>query len=892
MQILKLALENTKSYNEAKFEFTPGTNAIVGANGAGKSTILEAIGFALFDSMNYRQADFVREGAKTATVTVTILSDLDERRYEITRRCGGSNQYYVFDPELNGKICEGKSDVLTFLKEHMQVDPAADLTALFTDAVGVPQGTLTAAFLQAASARKKAFDTLLQVEEYKEAADKLREPGRILRDQIQTMDLSLKEIETRLERLPELQTQVAARAKRLAELEEQQSQYKTQLDTLQVRIEAESAIQKEIILAQEEGRQLTQRLSSLTREIKGAREALSEAEQSQQLVLDNQAGYEAYQQAQNEQTALGKQQQERQKLEVKQNQISQVIARVEMEIEVQSRTLTEIEAAQQLVTDLAEAVQQQEKLEKEQEALERKRIQLTDLQRDLPTLEKRLSQLQHRQNKLETQLAGQADLAEKRQRLNDHLKVQQDRLPQFSHAMGQYQVEAESLKEQVSSLQNVDTAACPVCEQPLSASHRQALMQRNEARLKELRQAYSTTRKEEEEAKTQLEAGQSQLGGLDLQLRQLPRPEELQTVRTEAHECTDHLNRQQSQIETLEGEIPQLERTQKSLEELGNPRQRQALALDKISQREQVNQLLGKLSAKKENESKNRTEVADQLQAFSGLDQAIGSVQETLARSQSAYQAVLAHQQTAASLDLRKQNVITLQEEEESLQSKQVETAERLQNLAGQFNDEAFQALQKEAEDIRTEAVSTQAQSRLLQSDQQRDEAEVGRLQAMEAEQQTIVAQRTKLAYQADSLETIRTYLRQAGPYITRTLIQQVSSGANQIFGDLMQDYSRHLSWDEEYSIQLEVDGRSRHFPQLSGGEQMSAALSVRLALLREMSNIDIAFFDEPTTNLDATRRESLARQILEVKGFQQLFVISHDDTFEQSIENVIRLGE
>ena len=105
-----------------------------------------------------------------------------------------------------------------------------------------------------------------------------------------------------------------------------------------------------------------------------------------------------------------------------------------------------------------------------------------------------------------------------------------------------------------------------------------------------------------------------------------------------------------------------------------------------------------------------------------------------------------------------------------------------------------------------------------------------------------------------------------------------------------MQDYSRHLSWNEDYGISLDVDGRERQFAQLSGGEQMSAALSVRLALLREMSNIDIAFFDEPTTNLDEARRESLARQILEVKGFRQLFVISHDDTFEQSTENVIRV--
>jgi exonuclease SbcC len=125
---------------------------------------------------------------------------------------------------------------------------------------------------------------------------------------------------------------------------------------------------------------------------------------------------------------------------------------------------------------------------------------------------------------------------------------------------------------------------------------------------------------------------------------------------------------------------------------------------------------------------------------------------------------------------------------------------------------------------------------------------------------------------------------------VTRAIVKQISFEAAQIFGELMGDYSRRLHWNEDYGITLEVDGHERQFAQLSGGEQMSAALSVRLALLREMSDIDVAFFDEPTTNLDETRRESLARQILEIKGFRQLFVISHDDTFEQSTENLVRI--
>ena len=139
-------------------------------------------------------------------------------------------------------------------------------------------------------------------------------------------------------------------------------------------------------------------------------------------------------------------------------------------------------------------------------------------------------------------------------------------------------------------------------------------------------------------------------------------------------------------------------------------------------------------------------------------------------------------------------------------------------------------------------------------------------------------------------LEGIGRVLREAGPYITATLIRQVSEDAARIFSELMQDYTRHLTWAEDYNILLDVNGNERQFSQLSGGEQMSAALAVRLALLREMSSIDIAFFDEPTTNLDEVRREALARQILNVDGLRQLFVISHDDTFEQATQNLIRI--
>jgi exonuclease SbcC len=101
----------------------------------------------------------------------------------------------------------------------------------------------------------------------------------------------------------------------------------------------------------------------------------------------------------------------------------------------------------------------------------------------------------------------------------------------------------------------------------------------------------------------------------------------------------------------------------------------------------------------------------------------------------------------------------------------------------------------------------------------------------------------------------------------------------------------RTLKWAEDYGIVLEEGGYERPFQSLSGGEQMAAALSVRLALLKQLSDIRIAFFDEPTTNMDAERRENLAQQIGQIRHFDQLFVISHDDTFEGYMDHEVSIG-
>jgi exonuclease SbcC len=152
--------------------------------------------------------------------------------------------------------------------------------------------------------------------------------------------------------------------------------------------------------------------------------------------------------------------------------------------------------------------------------------------------------------------------------------------------------------------------------------------------------------------------------------------------------------------------------------------------------------------------------------------------------------------------------------------------------------------------------------------------------------------ERERLEKISEMTAFIRETLKESGPRVARNYVFLVSVEANQLFGEISGNMERTLKWNDDYGITLEEDGFERPFVSLSGGEQMAAALAIRLAILKQLSDIRMAFFDEPTTNLDADRRENLAQQISRIKNFDQLFVISHDDTFEGYVDQVISLGD
>ena len=173
MEILNLTLKNFKGHEDEFFEFTKGTNAICGENGAGKTSIFEAIAWVLFDHCDYQKNELIRTGAKSANAAVEFISSLDSRCYRVKRNT--QRGYEVFDPQLSVKLnVKKRDDVQMWLREHLGVPRNTELSRLFAETIGIPQGTFTADFLKRPGDRKKIFDPILKVEDYKQTYENTR----------------------------------------------------------------------------------------------------------------------------------------------------------------------------------------------------------------------------------------------------------------------------------------------------------------------------------------------------------------------------------------------------------------------------------------------------------------------------------------------------------------------------------------------------------------------------------------------------------------------------------------------------------------------------------------------------------------------------------------------
>ncbi len=202
--------------------------------------IKASIAWVLFNYQgSYKKEDLIRNGASSAQARVAFISSRDSRTYEVQRST--TQGYVLFDPQLNERLpyTRTKDEVLPWLRQHLGVAPGTDLSQLFANTIGVPQGTFTVDFLLPTEKRKPIFDTVLKVEEYRETyrqSNALRKYSEAqvqrLKDLAEQYEESLQGWDDLQARYQQLQIEIAQGERQLTDLEQQSQQVAKQRQAL------------------------------------------------------------------------------------------------------------------------------------------------------------------------------------------------------------------------------------------------------------------------------------------------------------------------------------------------------------------------------------------------------------------------------------------------------------------------------------------------------------------------------------------------------------------------------------------------------------------------------------------------------------------------------------
>jgi exonuclease SbcC len=881
MHITRVELENIKSHAHFVKDFQRGTTAITGANGAGKTTIIEAIAWTLFDLLDYKKDDFARRGAKTKGIArVTFESSLDEREYVIYRDT--ANGYYVFDPQLKTRIAEKKEEVSRFLWQHLGVEAGTDLETLFRRAIGVPQGTFTAIFMETATERKKAFDKLLKVEEYRQGAEKLRETVNFVRNKITDAREKIARAEGELMRLETVENEHRAVAEQIENLSGSVEKFSAEVAEKRETVKSLDEIETKVNELKTRRDRLQSELATADF-MRGQKEIeTNQAREASEKLKLVEADYKIHVSALSELKNLETLRVERDKIRNQLAKIENEIIKTQAERKNLNENLAKIVEAKEKIVSLQPQTVEQNELEARREQLIKEKAGAAAFEKTIASLEEKISRLR------ESFRENNAKLKEAETKTDDARQVEilQKRDTDLMNRLAEFRADLARDEKFQSEIRN---GLCPILSQKcLNLKPGETLEGFIKTQFSETKKQIITLEVQQKEVFEALQTAREAekfLGGLEA-YRQREKEIKEEGIRLKNEQDT-----LKAHVENLPALEKQIAETESRLKSLDNPKAR-VLAFERDARRE--TEFTENLSKIEKNLARLETEKSGfgvELSKFEALDAEWKRFSDERDRTATAHREFLTNEAPAKTLAARETEFAKATEKAAQLKTE-------LENASGEF-ERASQTYDRDRH-LSEKAALLEAEKRLaetratFEAAKRRESelsAELRRLKEIRITMQAEFQEKERLEKIGEATDFIRETLKEAAPRVARNYVYHVSLEANQMYREVTGNAERTLKWTEDYGIVLEENGYDRPFVNLSGGEQMAAALSVRLALLKQLSDVRLAFFDEPTTNMDAARRENLATQIGNIKHFDQLFVISHDDTFEGYVDNVISIG-
>jgi len=194
MKLLRITLHNYRKFQHVELEIPEGIIAIIGNNGSGKSTIIEAIGWAIYGTVVARTTkENIRrqEAASTDECYVTLHFELGNDLYEITRIMTGSNLATDAHVKVNGLVVASSASGATKMLEKKL---GMDYDSFFTSLVA-RQKEINALSSKTPGERKQSMLRMLSIDAIEEAVRLVREDKKSKEHVIEAVHNTLKNME-------------------------------------------------------------------------------------------------------------------------------------------------------------------------------------------------------------------------------------------------------------------------------------------------------------------------------------------------------------------------------------------------------------------------------------------------------------------------------------------------------------------------------------------------------------------------------------------------------------------------------------------------------------------------------------------------------------------------
>lgn len=984
--IEQVQLENIKSYKEARVQFQEGVNFICGVNGAGKTTIVEAIGYALFDAAPAKPIKgFIKHGAKRGSVRVTFKG-ADNNRY-ISERVlfeRGGGHWRIYDAEQGAALdVNTKEEILQFFQEGAMPIRGGKLDDLFHTMIGVPQGMICAPFLETEVNRKKAFDGILQVDGYKKTSVKMsgveshfKNKQVELSERREIFERRAKGYDEAKERIQELETAQAELEKR--EEKERAARQEAQAD--QQRMEKR---QREINAALNKQTETAGEVEVKKANARNLAGELKKAAEAERVCAENEAAHHAHLSAQRQLNALAQEQKERDAVQRSLNNNEKEQAELEARIltmkesadrnegdqkeklaSVQKQidaNAPEMQAADSAVADASERRRYWEDAFKKSDALTEpltelrsllnagknaaaavhKAVEEREAQRDalgkyeeVKALSETFGAVEKRRDELRSQvnrLNAQADEAKRRQEEAKDGRCPILREPCQNSDGGNLSLRIASDLVQIEALTREPQEELEAVEQELQ----KASGAKDELnRLDRIQDSIATLNSGMLERRREVEASSGEIDwdgwknaalSLEMELREsAPEAAEglLRFVRhleSAEHASIDSLETWTAQFEEALGKVEKSlsavnETVERHVQQAENAQNEGKMELQRYSDKHanlgkeksgveaellKIKQARDQLSADSERLSGMKAAVEGlktKLEKYEGMDAQILDARKTRDETSGGYQLYLQNEKAAKGIGEARSKLAQARRSQEAAEHELADAETALANLQKDFDPEKLTELRERIETLNAAITEISAE---ISAGEERLKSERAELEKMNEARREIEKidneiQQNKRAEKLAAFVRSR-MLNVVGERISYLYRQEVGARGSDLYRQLSGDPQALLEWSDDYELNLIGGASPRSFKQLSGGEQMSAALSVRLALLALLSEIGIAVFDEPTANLDDMRRERLADALSTLRQrsgvqWRQLFIISHDDTFDNAVDTAVRI--